>query len=209
MTHVDLFFIAVTLVSKNIILVLLHFLIFYSLKYDAISMEDIEDQFEFGDDFRPYSDTVQYLYKCCGFHDHKDWGAVIPLSCSEVSVIKSDCKKNISYVHPEGCMSVILTYVNNEVKLQIFNAKVIVVLVGTALLVLILIVMHFARRFYFEDFTLFEAKRTNDGLNDSREDLFCNTDPTNGISENNEGSSSIPINNIPGYIALSSNEEYC
>ena len=67
--------------------------------------------------------------------------------------------------------------------------------------------MHFSRRFYYEDFTLYESQRPNDGLNDSREALSCNTDPANGISENNEGSSSIPINNIPGYITLSTNEQ--
>ena len=202
-------FIAVTLVSKNIILVFLHFSIFYSLKFDAIPVEDFEDQFKFDEDFRPYSDTVQYFHKCCGLHDYTDWGADIPFSCCEVSVMKPDCQKNLSNVHPKGCLSVILTYVNNEVKPQVFNVKVRIVLVGTALLVLILIVMHFARRYYFEDFTLFEANGTNDGLNDSREALSCNTDPANGISENNEGSSSIPINNISGYITLSSIEQYC
>ena len=151
---------------------------------------------------------TQTRYKCCGIHDFTDLGADIPFSCCEVSVMKPDCQKNLSNVHPNGCLSVILTYVNNEVKPQIFNVKVRIVLVGTALLVLILVVMHFSRRFYYEDFTLYESQRPNDGLNDSREALSCNTDPANGIIENNEGSS-VPINNIPGYITLSSIEQYC
>ena len=73
---------------------------------------------------------------------------------------------------------------------------------------LLVIVLHFSRRFYFEDFRFFEVERTSNGLNDANEASSCNTDLVNGINKNNEGST-ISIKNTPGYIIVSNIEQYC
>ena len=128
------------------------------------------------------------MFECCGTHNYTDWENLfdksIPDSCCLDYHI--GCSTKTAKVHHRGCLQNVTDFVNEEVRCQLFTAKIYCFAIAFLFVAIAIFVMYLSAAVYLPKMKFHKAGVTRRVENDDEEQLVVDDDDNTAYAENQD-----------------------